>query len=272
MTSLSGNKGALEGQREERIVRRVGTIGNGAHVFAPKEWIGEEVIVIRKPRGGVRERILEVLEPYLDEIIGVYLYGSQARGDANDKSDIDVLVIGKRSVKLKKKGFEIIWLSMEDLYGSIAQNKIMFLSIFKEAKAIINKNLLEELGAAVGLEKKDVKEYVQNTEKMLKRYEKLIRLDRKTKDVSESAFVYSVFLRMRGIFIIKNLEKGKAYSKKEFQRWMIHKLNINKKDFNVWNDIYRDAKVKKSVKKRGIKIEQIESAIRALKEEIGKLR
>ncbi len=170
MTNWSGNDGALEGQREERITRRVGIIGNGAHVFAPREWIGEEIVLVRKPKKSVRERILELLGPHLDEIIGVYLYGSQARGDADDKSDIDVLVIGQKNLKLKKKGFEIIWLSMEDLQREIRRNKVMFLSIFREAKTIINKKLLEELRKSIELEKKDIGEYIEKTEGIIERY------------------------------------------------------------------------------------------------------
>ena len=32
---------------QEQIIREVKKIGNGAHIFTPKEWIGEKVIIVR---------------------------------------------------------------------------------------------------------------------------------------------------------------------------------------------------------------------------------
>lgn len=85
-------------------MRLVTSIGNGAHIFAPKEWLGEEVIIIRKAeRKSLKQKILDVLNGHLENILGVYLYGSQARGEADKSSDIDLLVVTTRKTSIKKK-------------------------------------------------------------------------------------------------------------------------------------------------------------------------
>ena len=57
----------------EQLIRKVGVVGNGAHIFVPKEWIGEKVIVIKAPAKELKEQILDVLNPYLENIEGAYL-------------------------------------------------------------------------------------------------------------------------------------------------------------------------------------------------------
>jgi putative transposon-encoded protein len=44
--------------KQEQLLRKVTEIGNGAHVFAPKEWIGEEVFIVRTPKKNLKEKIL----------------------------------------------------------------------------------------------------------------------------------------------------------------------------------------------------------------------
>ena len=103
----------------EQIFRKVTLIGNGAHVFAPKEWAGEKVIIVRTPEIPLRRKILKILEPHLEDILGVYLYGSYARGEQREDSDIDVLVISNKNFKVREKGFEIIVLKEDEIKDAI---------------------------------------------------------------------------------------------------------------------------------------------------------
>ena len=62
----------------EQIVKTVVRSGNGGAVWVPKNWLGQEVIVIlpQKPKLDVKERIIRLLEPYLKDVISVFIYGS----------------------------------------------------------------------------------------------------------------------------------------------------------------------------------------------------
>ena len=46
---------------EEKIIREVSIVGNGAHVFVPKEWIGERIILIKTPKQTLKRRIFSAL-------------------------------------------------------------------------------------------------------------------------------------------------------------------------------------------------------------------
>lgn len=37
----------MEVKEQEQLIRKVSRIGNGAHIFAPKDWINEKVIIVR---------------------------------------------------------------------------------------------------------------------------------------------------------------------------------------------------------------------------------
>ena len=127
---------------KEQIVREVTLIGNGAHVFTPKEWAGEEVFIIRTPRQSLNKRIIGVLEPYLKYIEGAYLYGSYARKEQRKDSDIDILIIVNKSFKINKKGFEIIVLEKDKIKKATQFAPILIYSALAEAKPIINLGLL----------------------------------------------------------------------------------------------------------------------------------
>lgn len=69
-----------EQNHKQKIVRKVTTIGNGAHVFIPKEWLGDEVVLVRKPKLDIKKEILKKIYPHLDKVIAVGLFGSYSRG------------------------------------------------------------------------------------------------------------------------------------------------------------------------------------------------
>ena len=69
---------------KEQLIRKVTPIGNGAHIFAPKDWLNDDVILIRVPKQSVEVKILEVLKPYFGNIEGVFLYGSYARDEQRE--------------------------------------------------------------------------------------------------------------------------------------------------------------------------------------------
>src|SRR3989338_4397245 len=96
---------------KEQLIKTVVKSGNGGAVWVPKNWLGQEVIVILpdKPKLDIREKIVHLLEPYLRDIIAVFIYGSYARHEETKESDIDVMVVtkGKQIPDIKEPNFEI---------------------------------------------------------------------------------------------------------------------------------------------------------------------
>src|SRR3989338_7348484 len=89
----------------EQIVKTVVRSGNGGAIWVPKDWLGQEVVVIlpQKPKFELREKIIHLLEPYLKDITAVFIYGSYARHEEKKDSDIDVAVITENPLKINIK-------------------------------------------------------------------------------------------------------------------------------------------------------------------------
>src|SRR3989338_9286396 len=132
-----------------KIIKKVVEIGNGAAVYVPKEYLGME-ITLTLPEGlsDLKKRILDSLSPCMDNIVGVYLFGSYARGESSLLSDIDVMIVTKEEARDLKKVLEDIdvrVLTLEKLRKSIENFPAMILPLLKESKTIVNPVLLEEL-------------------------------------------------------------------------------------------------------------------------------
>ena len=269
----------LKGQRaklgEEQLVRRAKIFGNGAHVFVPKSWIKQEVILIKRPKKSVIERILEIISPYLENIIGVYLYGSYARGEEREDSDIDLFVITNKDIKIKSKGFEIQCINEKVIEDIIKIEPLIFYSMLAEAKTIINPKLLEELRKKYKPRLLDFKEFLESCKRVIEINKKFLDMDKKIGEyTSGEAVPYSLILRLRGTFIIHSLLKEKKYSHIDFKKWI--KKNLAEIDFER---VYRAYLISKAEKKEKIKVkasdliklnEFLEKEVYALKNEARK--
>lgn len=227
---------------EEKIIRQVTEIGNGAHIYTPREWIGEEVSVIRIPKKDPKQEIIRVLYPHLDKIIAVFLFGSYARNEQEKGSDMDIFVISNKKFKVKANNIDLIIIPEDKIEIAKKINPILFYSMLNEAKQIINPSYLEKLRE----EKINFgyfKEFIEDTRKSISSNKEIIEMDKKlkNKDMSESV-IYSLILRLRGVFIINLLLRNKIYSKKIFKEWIIKNSNISYDDAYMVYQAVRDNK------------------------------
>jgi predicted nucleotidyltransferase len=249
---------------QEQIIRIVKSFGNGAHVFVPKEWAGEQILVIKPQKKRLKERIISELEPYLGSIVGVYLYGSYARDEQKEDSDIDLFIITNEKIKIKARGFEIVCLKQDEIEKAIKIEPLLMYSILSEAKVIINSKLLEEIKSNYKPKLKEFETFLKDTLRMIKVNEDFLKSE-KSEVLFSEAIIYSLVLRLRGLFIVKSILREKKYSHRLFKDWI--KSEISGIDFNSIYDAYRSSKNDEKIKQK-LKVEDVRKLLKFLKNEV----
>lgn len=257
---------------KEQIVKTVVKSGNGGAVWVPKDWLGQEVVVIlpEKPKLGLKEKIVHLLEPYLKDIISVGIYGSYARNEQTRKSDIDVLVITKdKSIKLDFKGekLDVVSFPIDKFKTAIQKYPAIFYQMVQEAEPLINSYVFEEL-KNIRINKESFKNYLKETKEHIKSNRELLELDKIDNTYLKSySVLYSSILRLRGLFIMKCILKKDKFSNKNFKDWLITK-GLNNKEYEVCYIAYRLIRDSKDTKSLKIKIDIAEKALNILEKEL----
>lgn len=239
---------------ENEIIKNVAIWGNGAGILLPKEWVGNQVKVILIDRTlEIKREVLNILEPYLEDILGIYLIGSYARGEQDEKSDIDILAISSKTKKEIKSGkYNLSISTLDSLKKTALAQPELVLPRIREAKIIVNPLPLKEFENKIS--KKSFKEFYEDSRRMLKVSEEFIGLDKeKSKELESHSVIYSLMLRLRGLFLIKCLMNEEKYFKKSFEKWMLSLLD--REEFEKCYEIYRLEKEEKSSKSIKMKIE-----------------
>lgn len=240
---------------ETKLVQK---FGNSAHIILPKEYIGKRIRFIAEPKTfeDIKSGVLEILKPYLDNIVGVYLYGSYARNEQTIDSDIDILVITNTKLKIadKIKDYSIISVTVKGLDNALRNDAVLALPIFWEAKTIINPSLLEKY--------KEYKFTKMNTKNFLVSTAKILELNKKGLELGFEigSLLYSLMLRIRGLLMIKLMINDKLYSKQELF-YYLGKNNMPK------NEIWESYKIYSSERNNT----QVKESRIMTKEGIGKL-
>ncbi|MBI2546123.1 nucleotidyltransferase domain-containing protein [Candidatus Woesearchaeota archaeon] len=257
---------------KEQIVKTVVKSGNGGAVWVPKDWLGEEVVVIlpQRPKLDLKEKVIHLLEPYLKDIISVAIYGSYARGEQTKDSDIDVLAITKdKELKLdfKRENIEVTSFPAEKLKKAIQNHPALYYQIIKEAIPLINAPLLEEL-KQVKITKESFKEYLGDTGEHLESNKGLLELDKKEGlYLSSYSVLYSIMLRLRTLFIIQCILEDKPFSNKKFKsRLKAH--GLSSKEYEDIYKVYRLFRDDKSTKSLKIKLALAEKLLNILEVEL----
>lgn len=257
----------------EQIVKTVVKSGNGGAVWVPKNWLGQEVVVIlpEKPKFGVKEKIIHLLEPYLKDIISVGIYGSYARSEQTKDSDIDVLVITKdKSIRFKEEKLDIISFPIDKFKAAIQKYPAVYYQMVQEAEPLINAHVLEEL-KTVKIGKESFRNYLRETKEHIKSSMEFLELDKIDGAYLKSySVLYSSMLRLRGIFIIRCiLGKGK-FSNKKFKNWLCTK-GLNRIEYEDGYKAYRLVRDNEDTKSLRIKVQVAEKLTNILKNELNLL-
>ena len=246
---------------EEQIKKKVVCFGNGSIVYTPKEWIGREVI-ITLPQLSLKEEILDLLKLHLENIQGIYLYGSYARNEQENDSDADVLVVSDKKFSVKKAGYDINVHSLENLKKILVNNPLYSL-ILKEAKIILNRSLLDELKNINS--RRDFSFVLETTRGVLEINKDFIDMEKD--DFDNSAVIYSLVLRLRGLYMIDCILKNKLYSNKDFKNFVMKK---GVKNFNILYRAYRSERDNRRVGKIKISKDDVNRLYSLVKNETEK--
>ncbi len=222
----------------ETIVKQTREVGTSAGVLLPRKWLNKQVVVtLIHPSGEeIAKDILDILFKHNinEEIKGIYLFGSYARKDYDFDSDIDVLVITQKTNKLiNQDNYELLLVSEQNFSKNLSSS-LNYLSILKEAKVIINKELIEKYSNKK--HKLNIKKTLIEIRKILKINEESTRICEKNKENIPDGIVYSIILRLRELYLIKSLLSNRSYSKENFIK------TCGKKIYSAYNRIKRNEK------------------------------
>ncbi len=126
-----------------RVVKEVKPSGNSGSVYVPREWIGQSVEV---RLFSAESLVLEALYPYVDSIVGIYLFGPHARGPCSPDLDVDVLVVAERELSVERlEGINLVVVLLDELEAYAGANPAEYSGIVNEAVPLMNGQLLEQM-------------------------------------------------------------------------------------------------------------------------------
>lgn len=246
-----------------KIVRRAVEIGNGAAVYVPKEYKGKQVLIVL-PEGieEIKKRVLTKLIDFMPNILGVYLYGSYARGESTKESDIDVLIIVQEKDEKIKTLFDDIdvrILTLDGIKKSIKNFPVPIVLVLKEAEVFLNPLLLEELKKEK-YSLKGLRWHFEEIKGMVKIIEGFIKLDDKNINASH---IYSLIMRARVLYMIECLLRNKIFSNEGVKKKLLN-YGLNEKVFENYYKIYQKIRNNEVVEEK-IDKKEIERLIKIIK-------
>lgn len=195
--------------------------GNSSAVVLPRAWLNKEVRVelVHKTSEMIFSDVSTILAKYTDlsAIIGIYLTGSYARNEEDERSDIDILVITDEfDRELIREGmYSILLVSTKLLKWKLEKDLFPLGQMIREAKPLLNSAYLNSI--QIKATKKNVKWYIDTTEEKLQIIKEVIAIARKrNRKILSDKVAYTLVLRIRTMYILNRLLKNENYMKKDF--------------------------------------------------------
>ena len=201
-------------------IKKAVKAGNSSAVILPRTWLNKEVRVelVKKKPEEILKDVLEILKKNipLESIMGIYLAGSYARGEEDENSDIDILIVTDNIDKemIKEGLYSILIISYQLVNQKLDRDLFPVGQMMREARPLINGGLIEDL--EIEVTKKNVKWYLDTTKEKLDIIKEYIDDAKKNKKCLQDKIAYTLILRIRTLEIIKKIMQNKDYSKKEF--------------------------------------------------------
>lgn len=245
--------------------------GNSSAVILPRSWLNKNVRVelVKKTPEIILSDVIEIIKKYIDlkEIIGIYLTGSYARGEEEQNSDIDILVITSSIDKeMVNEGiYNILIISEELLEQKLNQDLLPIGQMIKESKPLLNSGYLDSINLAVT--RNNIRWYLDTTQDKLNLVKEIINKIKKTnKKIVSDKIAYTLILRIRTLYIIKKLIKNEDYSKKDFIK-LIKSISRGTGSYEGYLSVKNNFK-----EKNEISLEEIEKLYEYLKNQLSEIK
>ena len=222
----------------EKIIKQTREVGTSAGVILPRSWLNKQVVVTIFS-SSIKDIAMEVLKILFnkglnEEVKGIYLFGSYARGDYDLDSDIDILVISKNINKLiNYENYEISLIS-EDKFSKNLKENLICLSALREAKVLLNKELIEKYKEKV--DKPNFTKLLNEIKNIVRINKNMVKFDKEQGINVLDGTIYSIVLRLRELYLIKSILSNKLYNKPDFVKL------IGERNYSAYLRIKRDEK------------------------------
>lgn len=244
----------------EAIIKNAIRIGNSSGVILPKSWENRKVRVELIEESIPRD-VFNIIKKnnLLRDVMGIYIFGSYARGEERADSDIDVLIIsGETNRVIKEANYEILIISYNRLEKNIGRNLYLY-SIVQESKPIFNENLIKNYK-----NKKleiSLSTNIGNIKKMLKFCKESVDISKEYKKRINDGIIYSLVLRLRELLLIESFITKNNYSNKKLIRTI--EENGSLELYEAYLRVKNDKKIKDNCKVPDAEnlIKQIENLI-----------
>lgn len=221
------------------VVKTVKSYGNSGGVYVPRKWVGGKVKIelIEEPMDPLD--ILKMI-PNSEHVKSIIVYGSYARQEAEEGSDIDMLVITDNHVKGQKPGitfeknrkkYHIEIKTLRDARNAAIHDPIFYKAIKDEAIALLNHEILDDLKKQKN--RTNIKTRMSFAESSLGIVKELNKLPGENRDI-----VYPLMMRIKEMLLLECFLDNKKYSIRTLKK-EITKHNVKTKEFNQLLEIYR---------------------------------
>jgi len=213
--------------KEPKIVKKVMPSGNAGGIYVPKGWVSQQVVVRLL---GTEECILEMLRPHMEHVSGAYLYGSHARHEADDASDINVFLVADRMVPVEPKhGVSMEVFTKEALSAFSHGSPVECFCMVNEAVAL-KRNEAVECMKDQFLDGVKIRRFCRDARRSLEFSDRLA----KEKDYDSAA--YSLIHCLRSLYVV---DAGvRKYTHRGFKSFLLEK-GLTSRDFYRLYDLYR---------------------------------
>ncbi len=236
--------------------------GNSGGIYVPSSWIGGKVKVelIDEPVGP--KDVLNKIN--LEHVSSAILYGSYARNEINEGSDIDIILITDENAQIDvpdelKQKCDIQAKTMEEARNAMMNDPVFYKVIMDESVALINHQFL------VILKKEKLRPGGIMTRTGLA--ESSLDIAKEIFKAGSDEVIYPVVMRLKEMLILEYLLANKKYSTAALRNEIL-RCGISKKEFSDAMTIYRAARNNKKPEKCRLSRETIEKLIFLLETKI----